>query len=116
MACKGYDIWNRGNNVRADKLENILTRVKSSTSYDFVLLSEASKDIQKVTFEQRQSSPPPEAVKLNGMLVEMLNLYYEVSVASMNKDAIGVSNASDRFDFVAEQIDAEDARVNGICG
>lgn len=72
-------------------------------------------DLRTGAAEQRQSNPPPEAVKLNGLLADIYTLLAQITTAGANGDYAEMQAYDAEYRELVPQADAEDKRLRQAC-
>jgi hypothetical protein len=82
---------------------------------DPAALRAISDDLKAGATEQRQSNPPTEAVRLNGLLADIYTLLAQITMAGANGNYSTMQAYDAEYRELVPQADAEDKRVRQAC-
>jgi hypothetical protein len=114
-ACEGFDDWFSSSDTRASEAYTLVESVQKREVDDQAGLRSISTDFQAMVTEQRQSNPPPEAEKLNSLMVDAYSLWAETTMAASNRDYTSLQAYEAEYQELTLQWDAEDKRVRQAC-
>lgn len=114
-ACEGFREWFDASNARASEVYALIDPVQTREVEDPATLRSISADIQAKVTEQRQSDPPPEAEKLNNLMVDIYGLWAQATMAASNRDIDSLQAYDAEYRELASQADTEDKRLRQAC-
>lgn len=114
-ACAGFDDWYQASADRSQEAARLAESYQSSSATDPASLRSLAAEVDVMATEQRRSNPPQEAVALNGMMVETLELPGEALRAMASGDQDSVRSSIREAERLAPLYDAEEKRVFDLC-
>jgi hypothetical protein len=114
-ACEGFDDWYEESADRSHRLLGMLEDYQSDPSADPASLRSFATEADAMAAEQRRSSPPPEAVTLNGVMVETLELWADALRAIANGDQAAFQSYYNESTLLTIVFDNEEQRVFDVC-
>lgn len=113
--CAGFKSWYNASADRSQEAARLGESYQSSSAPDPASLRSLAKEVDALATEQQRSIPPPEAVTLNEMMVETLQLPADALRAMANGDRASVQSFMREAERLTPLYDAEEKRVFDLC-
>lgn len=115
-ACAGFANWYEDSADRSQQLMGMMEDYQSDSSADSASILSLASAADSFADEQRLSNPPQEALVLNGMMVETLELTADALRTVAGSDQVGLQNRMYEAEQLTLQLNAEEDRVFDVCG